>query len=146
MIVTTSTGLWYRSIQPGDEAAIWEACQFRSPRPTYAECVNLVSQQLMDDAHGVNQLSAPTGSETRRLLALTTRPVGLITLELAHDDERNAAEVSIDPVDLDFSDALWGDASTWVYALGLIDVIMTGYGMPAQPAGPVTDRQLTFTQ
>lgn len=144
MIVTTLTTLRYRCLEPGDEAALWLACKYRTPnRPSYAASVNLVSEQLEAD-EGVSDYLAFQANAKRCLLALVgSRPVGLLTVELP-STLAGVATVHVDPKDLEFAAEMEADAWQWAELYGTANIELAVYA--GEPDEPLGTRPLIFSQ
>ena len=140
MIVETGTLLFYRSVAPLDEGAIWMACASRSPRPSYERCRTLLSEQLTRDEASDNYLDASAGA-IRQLLAMAgTDPVGLLSLEVNAGGD--AVLVVVDPIGFEHVGEMERDAWTWAEQTGLHDditvVVVSGAVAEMLPPRPLT--------
>lgn len=109
--------LHYRRLHPGDEGAVWRCCARRDPRPTYAECIDLVSEQLTaDDA--ADYLAQPPGAAVRRLLAVHDgAPCALVTAQLPAS-MTDTPTLAVDPTVEDLAgNAAW-DGLVWLAQIG----------------------------
>jgi len=133
--VAGTYGLHYRNLNGGDLAAVYRSCLFRPQRPSYEECVALLSAQLASDEASIEGfVEASETATTRRLLALVdTDPVGLVTLELP-EDPAAAATLHIDPIAIELVGQMASDGRQWATLCGAVSVEAKVYaGDPTEP-------------
>lgn len=139
--IHTGTPLFYRSLEPLDESALYRACAHREPRPSYADCVELLSTQLAHDDSGTDNYFTASAGVVRRLLAVFGKePAGLVSMEI---DDQGHVLVIVDPIALEHAGSMEIDAVVWAEHVAGLDkeftiAVVAGMAHEQLPRRPLT--------